>query len=153
MSFKITIIGAGSYSFARNLVQDILCVPEFKNIEIVFYDINEKKMERTRVLCQRDIDENKLHITIKTTTNRKEALTGARYVFCIAWFGGIEALRPETEIPLKYGVDQAIGEIICPSGIMGGQRSIPPILEICRDIKEVSLPGCLQVAPLSATPT
>ena len=58
MSFKVAFIGAGSLVFARTLFTDIMSVPEFHNIEVAFTDINEDNLEKTRALCQRDLDAN-----------------------------------------------------------------------------------------------
>ena len=58
MAFKIAFIGAGSIGFTRGLLADILTVPEFKNIEVSFMDINPDNLRMVTELCQRDIDEN-----------------------------------------------------------------------------------------------
>ena len=49
----------------------------------------------------------------------------------------------DIDIPLKYGVDQCVGDTICAGGIMYGQRTIPALLDICRDIREVAKPDAL----------
>ena len=65
MSFKIAFIGAGSLVFARRLFTDIISAPEFHNIEIAFTDINPDNLEKTRKLCQRDLDANNIPIRIE----------------------------------------------------------------------------------------
>ena len=79
MSFKVAFIGAGSLVFARTLFTDIMSVPEFHNIEVAFTDINEDNLEKTRALCQRDLDANGIPVKIFATTDRREAL-----VLCMA---------------------------------------------------------------------
>lgn len=91
MSFKVTFIRAGSIGFTRGLLRDLLTVPEFRNIEVSFMDINSHNLDMVTELCQRDIKENGLDITISSTTDRREALKGAKYVFCTIRMG---ALRP-----------------------------------------------------------
>ncbi len=146
MSFKVTFIGAGSLVFARTLFTDIMSVPEFqKDIEIAFTDINAENLERTRALCQRDLDENQIPITIQTSTDRREALKDARYIINCVRVGGLEAYETDIEIPLKYGVDQCVGDTICIGGIMYGQRGIAAILDFCKDIREVSEPGAIML--------
>lgn len=143
MSFKIAFIGAGSIGFTRTLLKDILSVEEFRDIEVAFTDINEKNLDMVTQLCQRDIDANNLDIKIQATLDRREALRGAKYVFNVARIGGLEAFKYDIEIPLKYGVDQCVGDTICAGGIMYGQRGIPAILDFCKDIREVAAPDCL----------
>ena len=56
MSFKIAFIGAGSVGFTRRLFSDLMTVPEFRNIEVSFMDINAHNLDMVAKLCQRDID-------------------------------------------------------------------------------------------------
>lgn len=135
-SFKITFIGAGSIGFTRGLLRDLLSVPEFAGTEVSFTDINENNLRMVTELCQRDIDENGLNIRIKATTDRREALQGAKYVICTIRVGGLEAFATDIDIPLKYGVDQCVGDTLSAGGIMYGQRGIAEMLNICRDIRE-----------------
>ncbi|NLO82980.1 MAG: alpha-glucosidase/alpha-galactosidase [Clostridiales bacterium] len=143
MSFKVAFIGAGSIGFTRQLLQDLLSVKEFSNIEVAFTDINERNLDMVTQLCHRDIDANGLKIKIQATTDRREALKDAKYVFNVVRVGGLEAFQLDIDIPLKYGVDQCVGDTLGPGGIMYGQRGIPVVLEFCRDIREVSHPDCI----------
>lgn len=143
MSFKVSFIGAGSIGFTRGLLRDLLTVPEFNNIEVSFMDINSHNLEMVTGLCQRDIEENGLNIQIQATTDRKEALKDAKYVFCTIRMGGLEAFATDVDIPLKYGVDQCVGDTLCAGGIMYGQRGIAEMLNICRDIREMAAPDVL----------
>lgn len=143
MSFKVAFIGAGSIGFTRGLLRDLLSVPEFADIEVAFTDLSKANLDMVAKLCQRDIDSNGLKIKIQATTDRREALAGARYVFCVVRVGGLEAFAMDVDIPLKYGVDQCVGDTLCAGGIMYGQRGIAAMLDFCRDIREVAEPGAL----------
>ncbi|WP_201008716.1 alpha-glucosidase/alpha-galactosidase [Paenibacillus glycanilyticus] len=143
MSFKVAFVGAGSIGFTRGLMRDLLAVPEFKDIQVAFTDINEHNLDMVTQLVQRDINENGLSIEIQATTNRREALKDARYVFCVVRIGGLEAFQYDIDIPLKYGIDQCVGDTLCAGGIMYGQRGIAEMLNICKDIREVAEPNAL----------
>jgi len=143
MAFRVSFIGAGSIGFTRKLVADLLAVPEFSGVELAFTDINEKNLEMVTELCRRDIAHNRLKTKIVTSTNRREALKGARYVFSVVRIGGLEAFQNDVDVPLRYGVDQCVGDTLCAGGIMYGQRGIAAMLEFCRDIREVAAPGCI----------
>ncbi|WEK55525.1 MAG: alpha-glucosidase/alpha-galactosidase [Candidatus Cohnella colombiensis] len=138
MPFKITFIGAGSIGFTRGLLRDLLSVPEFHDVEVAFTDINSHNLNMVTELCQRDIVENGLSIQIQATTDRREALKGAKYVICTIRVGGLEAFATDVDIPLKYGVDQCVGDTLSAGGIMYGQRGIAEMLNICRDIREMA---------------
>jgi len=136
MSFKISIIGAGSIGFTRKLVSDILTVSEFKDITISLMDIDESNLDMIYQLIHRDIHANRLnHINLLKTTNRRESVKEAKYVINVVRIGGLEAFTQDVEIPLKYGIDQCVGDTLCAGGIMYGQRGIPFILKLCEDIK------------------
>jgi len=140
---KITFIGAGSIGFTREMLKDILSVPEFKNIEIAFTDISKQNLDMAYQLCQRDIDYNKLSIKISCYMDRREALKDADYVFNLARIGMLEAFETDVMIPLKYGVDQCVGDTLCAGGIMYGQRGIAALKHFCKDIREVAKENCL----------
>jgi len=141
--FKIAFIGAGSVGFTRRLLADILTVPEFSEIEVSFTDINEQNLGMVTQLCQRDIEENGLSIKIHATTDRREALKDAKYVINCVRIGMLDAFATDVEIPLKYGVDQCVGDTLAIGGIMYGQRGIAAVLGFCKDIREVAAPGCI----------
>ena len=143
MAFKLTVIGAGSLTFARTLFTDIMTVPELRGIEVAFTDINADNLERVTRLCQRDLMANGIATKIQATTDRREALKGARYIVNCVRVGGLEAVESDIDIPLKYGVDQCVGDTLCIGGIMYGQRGIAAVLDFCRDIREVAEPNAL----------
>jgi alpha-galactosidase len=53
---KITLIGAGSVVFTRNLVSDILLYPELQDSTIALMDIDAYRLGLARDLVQRMID-------------------------------------------------------------------------------------------------
>jgi len=138
---KIAIIGAGSVGFTRKLVYDVLCVPELGDVEIALHDIDAHNLDMVRQILERMVEVNHLPTRISASTDRRTALEGARYVINCSRIGGLAAYRHDIEIPLKYGVDQCVGDTICAGGILYGQRNIPAILEFCRDMREVAAPG------------
>ncbi len=138
MAIKVAFIGAGSVGFTRKLLRDILTVPELQDTNFAFTDINQRNLDMVAQLCQKAIKSNNLPATITSTTDRRRALEGADYVFNVTRIGGLEAFKHDIDIPLKYGIDQCVGDTLCAGGIMYGQRNIPCILDFCRDMREVS---------------
>jgi len=143
MAIKIAFIGAGSIGFTRKLLSDILTVPELQNIEVAFTDINKQNLDMVYQLCQRDIEANGLDIKIQATLDRREAFKDAKYVINCVRIGMLEAFTKDVEIPLKYGVDQCVGDTLSAGGIMYGQRDIAALEGFCKDIREVAKPGCM----------
>lgn len=143
MSFKIAVIGAGSVGFTQKLISDILTVPEFRGIEIALTDINPHNLDMIAQIIEAIVSANDLPARVTATSDRREAVTGARYVMSCVRVGGLEAFATDIDIPLKYGIDQCVGDTLCVGGIMYGQRNIPVILDFCKDIREVAEPNAL----------
>lgn len=143
MPIKIAMIGAGSIGFTRKLMHDILAVPELNDTTFALMDISHENLEMVGQLCRRDIEANKLPATVELTTDRREAIQDSDYIICTIRQGGLAAFQTDIDIPLQYGVDQCVGDTLCAGGIMYGQRTIPAMLDICQDIREVAKPDAL----------
>jgi len=134
---KVAFIGAGSLGFTRRLMMDILAVPEFRDTEFRFMDIDADRLHKVGAICRSMIHRDRLPARVVTTTNRRRALEGCDYVFCVVRVGGLEAFAKDIEIPLKYGVDQCVGDTLCVGGVFYALRSIPVLLDICADMRAV----------------
>jgi alpha-galactosidase/6-phospho-beta-glucosidase family protein len=145
MSIKVAIIGAGSIGFTRTLVRDVLSVPELRHSDIALTDINKTNLDMIAQLIKRDMNANSARGKLTVTTNRRRALEGANYAVSVVRVGGLEAFQTDVDIPLKYGIDQCVGDTLCAGGIMYAQRGIPALLGFCKDIREVAAPGCVLI--------
>jgi alpha-galactosidase len=138
MSIKVAFIGAGSIGFTRTLCRDILGVPELRDTRFAFHDINKRNLDMVTQLMEKDIRENNLPATITQAMDRRRAMADADYVINCTRIGGLEAFQLDIDIPLKYGVDQCVGDTLCVGGIMYGQRNIPCVMDFCKDIRQVA---------------
>lgn len=143
MAIKIAMIGAGSIGFTRTLMHDVLGVPELQDTTFAFTDISARNLAMMTQLARKDIAHNKLPAKIEPTGDRRRAIAGADFVVSMVRVGGLEGFKSDIDIPLKYGVDQCVGDTLCAGGIMYGQRNIAAILGFCKDIREVAKPGAL----------
>ncbi|GCE22934.1 alpha-glucosidase/alpha-galactosidase [Dictyobacter kobayashii] len=143
MAIKIAMIGAGSIGFTRTLLRDILAVPELADTTFAFSDISAQNLEMVQQLCEREIKASKLPAKIVATTDRRAAIAESDYVISTIRQGGLAAFQTDIDIPLKYGVDQCVGDTLCAGGLMYAQRTIPALLDFCTDIRELAKPGAL----------
>lgn len=134
---RIVFIGAGSLGFTRNLVRDILTFPILKSSTLVLMDIDRERLEFARRAVQSIIDKGKYPATVEATLDRKKALKGADAVLCTILAGGVNVWRHDIEIPKKYGVDINVGDTRGPAGIFRALRTIPVMLDICRDMERL----------------
>jgi len=134
---KIAFIGAGSFGFTRTLVKDILTFPLLQDATIALMDINEERLDYITRAINRIVKEGKYPAKVISTTDRREALAGADAVLCTILCGDVNVWRYDIEIPKKFGVDTNVGDTRGPSGIFRALRTIPTMLDICRDMEEL----------------
>ena len=135
---KITFIGAGSTVFAKNLLGDILSFPELAGSTISLHDVDEERLRTTEIVAHKIATLLDVHPIIEATTDRRAALDGADYAISMFQVAGY---KPGTvidfEIPKKYGLRQTIGDTLGIGGIMRALRTIPVLLDVCRDMEEL----------------
>ena len=139
---KITFMGAGSTVFARNVLGDCMCTPALRESEIALYDIDEKRLEDSRIILSainHNVNEDRAVIkTYLGAENRKEALRNADFVVNAIQVGGYDPCTiTDFEIPKKYGLRQTIADTLGIGGIMRALRTIPVLEEFARDMEEV----------------
>lgn len=134
---KIAFIGAGSFGFTRGLVRDILTFPALSQSDLYLMDIDDERLDFVAEAVRRILAAGGYKARVVKTKNRKEALEGADGVLCTILQGGVSVFRHDIEIPKKYGVDINIGDTRGPSGIFRALRTIPVMMDICRDMEKV----------------
>jgi len=134
---KIAMIGAGSVIFTKTLMNDIMATPALQASEFVLMDPAEGRLRKMEAFAKDVIRENNLPSKVWATTDRRKALDGADYVVIMIQIGGMDAFQSDWEIPLKYGVDQCIGDSLGPGGIFRALRTIPVLVDIAKDVKEL----------------
>lgn len=134
---KISIIGAGSIVFSKTIILDLL-TSELEGIDFCLMDLSEERLTCVKRFADRVIKDNGLSAEVVITTDRREAICNADYVISTFQIGGQQTITQDYEIPMKYGVDQCIGDTLSPGGIFRALRSIPVILDLASDIEEIS---------------
>ncbi|TKJ48142.1 alpha-glucosidase/alpha-galactosidase [Candidatus Aerophobetes bacterium Ae_b3a] len=132
---KIAFIGAGSFEFTRRLVRDILTFPALEGSTVALMDINEERLFFAKKAIEKIIAAGNYPAKVLATKDRVEALKGADGVVCTILVGGVQVWRSDIEIPKKYGVDINVGDTRGPAGIFRALRTIPVMLDICKDIE------------------
>jgi alpha-galactosidase len=133
----IAMIGAGSLVFCKTLMEDFLGTPALAGSEYRLMAPTHRRLDRMHAFVERMLRDNGVRATVTATTDRREALRGADYVVVMIQVGGIDAFQHDYEIPMKYGVDNCIGDTMGPGGIFRAQRHIPALLEIAAEMREL----------------
>ena len=133
---KIVLIGAGSHTFARHLITDIVSYPELRDSTICLMDIAQEPLDLITAFAKTLMKQNKYNTKIESTTDRKEALEGADYVFTTIKVGG----RPPIKSPSPsefHGVELSRGDTVGAGGVFYAARQLPVIIDICRDMEKI----------------
>ena len=134
---KIVFIGAGSVVFASRLLTDIVYHQELRNSTVALMDIDAERLELITQFAHVLASKYAPNLKVESTLNRREALKDADYVIIMIQVGGLEAFEYDIYIPLKYGVNQEVGDTIGPGGVFRGLRTIPVLLDICYDMEDL----------------
>ena len=134
---KIAIIGAGSVSFSRKLVNDLLFFDAFKDAEIRLMDIDEERLEFARNTMAVVNEKRNAGATFVATTDRRQALDGADFVIIMLQVGGDAATQVDFDICRRHGLKLVIGDSMGVPGISRALRTAPVLLDIARDMEEL----------------
>lgn len=135
---KITLLGAGS-GFTQVLFKDILNIEGLDRGVIGLVDIDRKRLDVNIKLMHRllEIMGKEKTWKIEASTDRQDVLKGTDYLISTIEVSGTRCVRHDNDIPLKYGINQCIGDTIGPGGVMKALRTLPVFLEILDDAKKL----------------
>ena len=139
---KITIMGAGSTVFCKNVIGDTLLTPSLRDCEIALYDIDGQRLQESELVVNalnRKYNESRARVkTFLGVENRKDALRGADFVIDTIQVGLYDPCTIlDFEIPKKYGLRQTIGDTLGIGGIFRGLRTIHVLRDFAADMEEV----------------
>lgn len=135
---KLTMLGAGS-GFTPRLVNDVLRIPGNQGGVIALVDIDLGRLRTMRQLVTRlvaKLGQDKKWKVV-ASPDRTQVLKGSDYIVNCIEVSGLECVRHDNDIPLKYGVDQCIGDTIGPGGLFKALRTIPVFLAVLRDCERL----------------
>lgn len=134
---QITIIGAGSAVFSRQLITDILQIEGLDEGRFALVDIDAERLELTHRIAERLIIHSGKRWSVTASTNRREVLAGSDFIINTIEVAGLPNVDHDFEIPMKYGVNQCIGDTIGPGGIFKALRTGPAWLDILHDAEQL----------------
>ncbi len=139
---KITLVGAGSVVFAKNLICDILQYPALSDSTICLMDIDQERLKTIEILAKRVVAQLGVNARIEATQDLRAACQGAKFVITTFQIGGY---KPSTvvdfEIPAKYGLKQTIADTLGVGGIFRALRTIPELVKVAHTMQEIGAPN------------
>ncbi|MBB3999490.1 alpha-glucosidase/alpha-galactosidase [Aureimonas pseudogalii] len=135
--FKVTMIGAGSVVFVKNLLTDILDFDALRDVTIALHDIDAERLETAGMMARWTAAQFKASPGIELHADRRAALEGADFVINMVQIGMHEATLLDFDIPRKYGLKQTIADTLGIGGIFRGLRTIPFMTALVADMREL----------------
>lgn len=140
---KVAVIGGGS-TYTPELVNGFLTrVDQFPLDELWLMDIDEERLKVVGGFAQRMVEARGAPFKVFLTTDQRAAVKDASYVTTQLRVGQMEARRRDEYLGLRHGL---IGqETTGVGGMAKAMRTIPVILKIASDMRELSAKGALLV--------
>jgi alpha-galactosidase len=130
---KVTIIGAGSAVFAFEIITDILRTPALEEGTFALVDIDPERLELAHQIAEKAIALTGRNWRVEASVDRTQVLKDTNYLINTIEVAGMANVRHDFDIPMKYGVNQAIGDTIGPGGIFKALRTLPAWIDILHD--------------------
>jgi len=136
---KIVIIGAGSASFGRGMLADILLEPFLnrEDTEVWLVDTNQAALEKMLGAALRLKQERRSEIQFYSSVDRRQALPGADLVLIVVSVRRMELWEQDYRVPAAYGVRHVLGENGGPGAVFHTMRSLNLVVPICEDIERI----------------
>ncbi|MHB9132701.1 MAG: family 4 glycosyl hydrolase [Armatimonadota bacterium] len=136
---KIVLIGAGSASFGRGQIADLLQARELfgQGMELVLVDTDPTALAVMTGLAERINAHTGAGCTISSTTDRCAALPGADFVIVAVARRRMELWEQDYRVPLALGFKHVLGENGGPGAAFHTLRSLQLIIPICRDVERL----------------
>jgi alpha-galactosidase len=139
----IAIIGAGSVSFTRTLVSDLLQQTVTRDCELHLYDVDENALEAARRLVEEMREEAKAPGPVHSFADLRSCVRGVQYTICTILAGGRAAAVHDFEITGKFGLDYTVGDTLGVAGLSRALRTIPALVDIARACADEAPEGVL----------
>jgi alpha-galactosidase len=136
-SMKIAIIGAGSVVFSKNVISDLLSHDALKDCTLALMDVNAERLGVAAAMARSISATRGAAARVQACRDRKKALEGADFIINTIGVGGLPATKVDLLLPQRFGLKQTIGDTLGIGGIFRSLRSIPVVLDLCRDAEEL----------------
>lgn len=138
---KVAVIGGGS-SYTPELVNGFLDrVDSFPLKELWLMDVLEERLEVVGKFAQRMVEAAGAPFSVHLTTDQRDAVRDASYVTTQLRVGWMEARRNDEYLGKRHGL---VGqETVGVGGMAKALRTIPVILKVAEDMRELAAPGAI----------
>jgi alpha-galactosidase len=135
MKKTIVLLGVGSTYFTRGIVESLITKGGEWDVRLV--DIDRHCLEIATLLSRRLVELYNAPVTVTGSLDRTEVLPGADAVVSTIGVGGRRAWEKDVSIFRQFNIYQSTGDTYGAGGVSRALRTIPPLVEIGRDIERL----------------
>lgn len=136
MSFKIVIIGGGSYAWTPTLAGDLFLRKSMDGSHLSLVDTNPEAAQNLKGYCEKQMEQAGVKWTV-TVDDLETALKDANVVCISISTGGLLAMEQDYSIPEKYGIYHTVGDTVGPGGISRTLRNVPIFVDIAKKMEQI----------------
>jgi len=138
-SLKVVVIGAGSASFGRGTIADLMACDELREFDLTvsLVDIDEAALDRMSRFAGLLKEHYLSSARIEATTDRREVLAGADYVIVSVAKKRWQMWEKDFYIPAAYGFRHVFGETAGPGAAFHTLRSLELVVPMAQDMEEL----------------
>jgi alpha-galactosidase len=133
----VAFTGAGSVEFTRELLGDLLAMPELAGLQLRLHDVDAERLATAEGVAHRVAEQARAAPVITATQDRRTAFDGADFVVNMIQVAGLAGTRVDFELPAGFGLRQTIADTIGIGGIFRGLRTFGALAGIAADMAQV----------------
>jgi alpha-galactosidase len=136
---RVVLVGAGSANFGRPTLVDLLTRDELRaiDLEVWLVDVDAEAAARMLKIGHMLKEHFKSPARIRATTDRREALPGARYVIVAVAQKRFALWEQDFRVPLAFGFRHVDGENGGPGAAFHTLRSLHQVIPLCKDMEKL----------------
>jgi alpha-galactosidase len=136
-SLQVVVIGAGSASFGRGTIADLMACDELREFDLTvsLVDIDEAALDRMCRFAGLLKEHTHSPARIEATTDRREVLADADYVIVSVAKNRWQLWEKDFYIPAAYGFRHVFGETAGPGAAFHTLRSLELVVPMAQDME------------------
>lgn len=138
---KITVIGAGSHFFGRQVIWKAATSPWFAGGTLALVDTDPAVLETMMALADRILRKTGCGVKLLGSVERREVMADSDFMVLTFSCRNAHYRGVDTEIAARHGIRMCSSDTIGPGGIFRALREGPHVLAMARDARELA-PHC-----------
>jgi len=130
---KITVVGAGSYFFGRQVIYKMATSGLMREGTLALVDADPDILQTMTALAEKVFRKTKCGVSLLSSTDRRRVMEDSDFIVLTFSRRNTHYRGLEAEIAKKHGVTMCSADTIGPAGVFHSLREIPEVLNVAKD--------------------